>query len=74
MMLACLFESLDQKRDYYAFAEELIHGAIDHIEAVDEEINAHAANWTFERIAKVDLSVLRLAIYEPSNDATFRPL
>ena len=57
-------ESQDQERDYYAFAEELIHGTIDHIEAVDSEINAHAANWTFERIAKVDLSVLRLAIYE----------
>ena len=34
------------------------------MDAVDAEINAHAANWTFDRIAKVDLSVLRLAIYE----------
>jgi transcription antitermination protein NusB len=57
-------ESQDQPRDYYAFAEELIHGAITHIEAVDAEIREHAVNWTFERIAKVDLSVLRLAIYE----------
>ena len=57
-------ESQDQERDYYAFAEELIHGTIDHIETVDTEIKAHADNWTFERIAKVDLSVLRLAIYE----------
>ena len=62
--LRVFIESQDQERDYYAFAEELIYGTIDHIEAVDEEINAHAANWTFERIAKVDLSVLRLAIYE----------
>lgn len=37
---------------------------IEHIEAVDTEIKEHAANWTFARIAKVDLSVLRLAIYE----------
>ena len=62
--LRVFISSQDQERDYYAFAEELIHGTIDHIEAVDEEINAHADNWTFERIAKVDLSVLRLAIYE----------
>ncbi len=57
-------ESLDHPREHYAFAEELIHGAIEHMDAVDDEIKAHAKNWTFERIAKVDLSVLRLAIYE----------
>jgi N utilization substance protein B len=57
-------ESQEKDRDYYSFAEELIHGVIEHIEPVDAEIRAHAANWTFARIAKVDLSVLRLAIYE----------
>ena len=60
--LRVFIESQDQERDYYDFAEELIHGTIDHIEAVDTEIKAHAANWTFERIAKVDLSVLRLSL------------
>lgn len=58
------FEAQEQPRAYYAFAEELIHGAVEHIEAVDKEIKTYAQNWTFERIAKVDLSVLRLAIYE----------
>ena len=58
------FETQEQPREYFAFAEELIHSTIEHIEAVDFEIKEHAANWTFERIAKVDLSVLRLAIYE----------
>lgn len=58
------FETQEQPREYFAFAEELIHGTIEHIDAVDTEIKEHAANWTFERIAKVDLSVLRLAIYE----------
>lgn len=62
--LRVFLESQEQERDYYAFAEELIHGVIEHSEAVDAEIKALAANWTFERIAKVDLSVLRLAIYE----------
>lgn len=62
--LRVFIETQDQERDYYAFAEELIHGVIEHIDAVDDEIKAHAANWTFARIAKVDLSVLRLAIYE----------
>lgn len=62
--LRVFLETLEQDRDYYAFAEELINGVIENIEQVDEEIKSHAANWTFERIAKVDLSVLRLAIYE----------
>jgi N utilization substance protein B len=62
--LRIFIETQDNERDYYAFTEELIHGVIEHIDAVDAEIKAHAANWTFERIAKVDLSVLRLAIYE----------
>lgn len=62
--LRVFIETLDEERDYYAFAEELIHGTIEHIEAVDAEILEHAANWKFERIAKVDLSILRLAIYE----------
>ena len=57
-------ESQDQPRDYYTFAEELIYGTLEHLEAVDSEIKEHAANWTFDRIAKVDLSVLRLAIFE----------
>ena len=57
-------EAQDHPREHYAFAEELIHGAIEHIQAVDTEIQNHAKNWTFDRIAKVDLSVLRLAIYE----------
>jgi N utilization substance protein B len=58
------FEAQEQAREYYEFAEELIHGTIEHIAKIDEEILAHTANWKFERIAKVDLAILRLAIYE----------
>lgn len=62
--LRVFIESRDQPRDYFAFTEELVHGTLEHIKEIDAEILAHAANWTFERIAKVDLSILRLAIYE----------
>ncbi len=58
------FEGKDRERDYYAFSEELIFGAIDKIDALDEKIRALAKNWDFKRIAKVDLSILRLAVYE----------
>lgn len=62
--LRIFIETQEQERNYYTFAEELIHGTLENIQAIDAEILAHTANWTFDRIAKVDLSVLRLAIYE----------
>ncbi len=58
------FENQEEERAYYSFAEELINGTIENIETIDREIASHASNWTFERIAKVDLAILRLAIFE----------
>lgn len=61
----CAFlEGRERPRDYYSFAEELIYGAIENMGEIDEQIRAHASNWKFERIAKVDLAILRLAINE----------
>lgn len=57
-------ESQEHPREYFAFAEELIHGVIDNLDAIDEAIRGLAQNWKFDRIAKVDLSILRLSIYE----------
>jgi len=58
------FESQKDDRVYYSFAEELALGTIENVEIIDDHINEHANNWTFDRIAKVDLAILRLAIYE----------
>ena len=58
------FENQEEDRAYYAFAEELALGTIENIEVINKEIDEHANNWTFDRIAKVDLAILRLAIYE----------
>ena len=62
--LRLFFEHLEQPRDYYAFAEELIHGAIEHVVELDGHIKGLAHNWEFERIAKIDLAMLRLAMFE----------
>lgn len=51
-------------RDHYAFGEELIHGVIDHCDEIDGRIRGLAQNWDFDRIAKIDLAILRLAIFE----------
>lgn len=64
--LHLFFKELEEQnpRDYYAFAEELIHGTIHHLDEIDEEIKKYLRNWDFDRIAKIDLAILRLAIYE----------
>ncbi|MDQ8202767.1 transcription antitermination factor NusB [Pelagicoccus sp. SDUM812003] len=62
--LRVFFDNLEQERDYYSFAEELIHGVIEFSEDVDEKIMQLASNWDFGRIAKIDLAILRLAVYE----------
>ena len=64
--LRVFIETQENDRNYYQFGESLIHGVIENIDFIDQEIKRYAQNWTFDRIAKVDLSVLRLAIYELS--------
>ena len=46
------------------FAEEIIRGTIDKLEHIDHLIQTNTTGWTKERIAKVDLAILRLALYE----------
>jgi N utilization substance protein B len=43
---------------------ELAEGVDEHREELDETIAAHARGWTVDRIAPLDLNVLRVALYE----------
>jgi N utilization substance protein B len=51
-------------REHYAFGEELIHGVIEHVDEIDGRIRGLAQNWDFDRIAKIDLAIMRIAIFE----------
>ena len=62
--LSTFFLNQEENRDYYSFGESLVLGAIENISGIDEAISKQAKNWKFDRIAKVDLAVLRLALYE----------
>lgn len=62
--LRVFFESQPKGRDYLQFGEELAEGACRHMAEVDQAIKRYTENWAFQRIAKVDLAVLRLAIHE----------
>ena len=62
--LRVFFENMEQPRDHYAFGEELIHGVIEHAAEIDARIKGLAHNWEFERIAKIDLAIMRVAMFE----------
>lgn len=46
------------------FLEDTYYGALEHQTEIDTLITEAAQNWSIHRIAKVDLCILRLAIYE----------
>jgi N utilization substance protein B len=62
--LRLFFEQLEQPRDHYAFGEELIQGVLQHLEEIDGHIRTLAHNWEFDRIARIDLAILRVAVFE----------
>lgn len=46
------------------FAEELVRGALENLEEIDERIRRQAEHWRFDRIGRVERSILRLGVYE----------
>ena len=62
--LKVFFEGQEQPRDHYSFGEELIDGVIRNQAEIDAQIKTLAQNWEFERIAKIDLAILRIAMFE----------
>lgn len=42
----------------------IYNGVKDNLEEIDEKIEANATDWPIKNIAKVDLIILRIAIYE----------
>ena len=63
-MLFDFFTRRTETREFYAFAEELAVGTLENRSRIDEIIAACAKNWTLARIARCDLAILRLAVYE----------
>lgn len=47
-----------------AFAEQLLHGVIEHCKEVDAILGAAATNWKVSRMPVVDRNILRAAVYE----------
>lgn len=54
-------ENVEQVGEY---AIELYHGVLEHQKELDEIISSFSRSWKINRIPKVNISILRLAIYE----------
>lgn len=50
--------------DVKPFSKELVLGVCIHIKELDDLVAKASQNWRLERIARVDRSILRLALYE----------
>ena len=57
-------EENDEEHQVDGFSKHLLNAYYDHSAEVDDEIRAHLRNWTMERLPRVSLTVLRLAIAE----------
>ncbi|MEK3890783.1 transcription antitermination factor NusB [Bacillus sp. FSL K6-3431] len=46
------------------FLQKLVEGTVANLEEIDQEISKHLERWTIDRLAKVDVSILRIGAYE----------
>jgi N utilization substance protein B len=51
-------------RDASSFTRELVEGVTGHQQEVDDLIERYAEGWTLDRIAPLERSILRTALYE----------
>lgn len=54
----------DEEHPLDAFGESLVRGYYDHTVEIDEAINSHLKGWTMNRLPRVSLVMLRLALSE----------
>ncbi|NLX77673.1 MAG: transcription antitermination factor NusB [Clostridiaceae bacterium] len=46
------------------FFLDVVHGVVRNREEIDHLISSHSKGWELERMPKVDLAIMRLAVYE----------
>src|SRR6478735_6398082 len=55
------FEAEPEGRDY---ADAVLRGVAEHLEALDRHIGSASAHWRLERMTRVDRNILRLGAWE----------
>lgn len=54
----------DEDADTRKFAEDIVRGTINNLDAIDARLSAAAEHWVLDRMAAVDRNILRAAAYE----------
>lgn len=54
-------QNTDNEKEYI---QKVVNGVVGNLSIIDDNILKNLKNWTINRIAKIDLAILRLAIYE----------
>lgn len=63
--LAMFFDELDKKEESdTAYIQNKFENVMAHLSEIDEMINASSKGWKTSRMGKVDLTLIRLAVYE----------
>ena len=57
-------ERYDMTEEDSAYVNEVTAGIQNNKSEIDEKIRSYLKDWSFERISKIDVAILRLAIYE----------
>ncbi len=63
-LLVEFWKSREEPAATRKFAEQLFLGAVAALDEIDPLIAAHSEHWKLERMAAIDRSLLRLAVYE----------
>ena len=68
-MIESLEEDQTFNEDEKEYMSEALNGVRSNLDKIDEMILNNLKGWTIDRIAKIDLAILRLAIYAIKYDA-----
>ena len=63
-VIKVFFENNDLSVDEKDYVEHAVESVLSNLDTIDENIEKHTKGWKINRLAKVDLAVLRIAIYE----------
>lgn len=63
-LLGYCYEETKPNDDEKEYVEQVVRGVIEKLNDIDNIILKNLKNWNISRIAKIDLAILRLAIFE----------
>ncbi len=63
-ILSNCYEENNNSTEEKEYIQMIVNGVKENIKKIDDIILSKLKNWSLDRIAKIDLAILRLAIYE----------